>query len=98
MNPLATLLGMSAYWLLGAAYISWRSQRTGMDFTPMGILRNLDQRAAERPDVARLPLLLVLGVVAAAFVVVLTLWPALALRRLAIHLGIMEETRDDARS
>jgi hypothetical protein len=98
VNPLATLLGMCAYWLLGAAYVAWRSQRTGQDLTPMGVLRHLDEHAEKNPAMTGLPVALAVGVVAAAYVIVLTIWPGLALRRLAIHCGILEEKADDARS
>lgn len=81
MNFPAVAMALIVNWLLGVAYVAWRSRRTGKDLSPMGLLRRLDRHAATHPAMS-------VGVVAAAYVAILTLWPALALRCLAINLGL----------
>ncbi|MFJ2178924.1 hypothetical protein ACIOHE_39280 [Streptomyces sp. NPDC087851] len=92
MNHLALILGLAAYWLLGAAYIAWRSSRTGVDMSPMGHLRAVD-KLAERGPALDLPVPVIVAVVAVTYVVMLTLWPLFAIRRAAIGLGIAKEPR-----
>lgn len=88
MNPLSVVLALVAHWLFGAAYVAWRSRRTGKDLSPMGLLRHLDRHAATHPAMSVLPVAVIVGVVSAAYVVILTFWPVLALRRLAVSLGL----------
>lgn len=87
MTPLAVALALIAYWLLGAAYIAWRSQRIGKDLSPMGLLRQIDQAAERRVEISALPVVVIVAFVAAAYAVLLTLWPYYVVRRLAVHLG-----------
>lgn len=93
MTPFAVALALIAYWLLGAAYIAWRSQRTGKDLSPMGLLRQIDQAAERRVEISALPVAVIVAFVAAAYAVLLSLWPYYAARRLAIHLRIVKGTR-----
>ncbi|MFJ2477077.1 hypothetical protein ACIOWI_29580 [Streptomyces sp. NPDC087659] len=93
MTPLAAAIALIAYWLIGAAYISWRSQRVGKDLSPMGLLRDLNEAAERRVEISTLPVAVIVAFVAAAYAVLLSLWPYYAARRLAIHLRIVKGTR-----
>jgi len=90
VSPLAVALALCAHWLFGAGYVAWWSNRTVKDLSPMGLLRLIDKRAGTSPEISMLPVPVIVGIVAAVYVAVLTFWPFFALRRLAIHLGIVK--------